>query len=113
MVYRETANDTLWPCKITVMTISLSDTYKPAHPSLAWRAVADEVILVDPTQPDTVVRVFNAVGGAIWLQLDGSRDLAAVARAVAVSYEAPEDEIQADVIAFVETLVAKGVLTLV
>ncbi|MBC7542573.1 MAG: PqqD family protein [Candidatus Sericytochromatia bacterium] len=92
------------------MTLSLADTLKPAHPSLAWRVVGDEVILVDPTQADTVVRVFNTVGGAIWLQLDGTRDLATVAEIVAATYEAPLADIQADVLAFAETLTAKGVL---
>jgi hypothetical protein len=95
------------------MTLSLSDTVKPAHPSLAWRVVGDEVILVDPTQQETVVRVLNGVGGAIWLQLDGTRDLAAVARTVAETYDAPLIAIQEDVLVFVETLLAKGVLTLV
>ena len=94
------------------MTISLSDTPKPSHPSLAWRAVADEVILVDPTQPDTVVRVFNPVAGAIWQKLDGSRDLHGVVLLLAAEFEAPAAEIQADVLAFVDILIGKGLLTL-
>jgi hypothetical protein len=89
---------------------SLHDKPRPAHPALAWRQVGDEVMLVDPTQADTVVRVFNDVAGAIWLRLDGQHDLATVVAAIAAEYDAPPAEIQADVLAFVDGLLAKGVL---
>ena len=93
--------------------VTLADKPRPSHLSLAWRQVADEVILVDPTQADTVVRVFNGVAGAIWLKLDGDHDLATVAQTLAHTYDASESAIQEDVIAFVGELVAMGVLVLV
>jgi hypothetical protein len=90
----------------------LTDRPRPSHPALAWRQVGDEVILVDPTQADTVVRVFNDVAGAIWVRLDGRHDLATVAADLAAEFAAPNAEIEADVLAFVDEMVAKGLLIL-
>jgi pyrroloquinoline quinone biosynthesis protein D len=91
---------------------TLKDKPRPSHPALAWREVGGEVVLVDPTQADTIVRVFNDVAGLIWMRLDGQHDLATIASQLAVEFDAPESDIQADVLAFVDELAGKGVLIL-
>lgn len=90
----------------------LTDRPRPSHPALAWREVAGEVVLVDPTQADTIVRVFNDVAGAMWSQFDGQQDLGTIARCLADTFDAPESEIQADLLVFVDELIAKGLLVL-
>jgi coenzyme PQQ biosynthesis protein PqqD len=95
-----------------IAMVMLTDRPCPSHPALAWRQVGDEVVLVDPTQADTIVRVFNDVAGAIWTLIDGQRDIAAIVCQVAGEFDAPTTEIENDVLAFIDELVGKGLLTL-
>jgi len=55
------------------------------------------VILVDRGQ----MHELNLIAGEIWCRADGTRDAEAVARELAALYEAPYEEILADVVAFV------------
>ncbi len=62
------------------------------------------VILVDRGQ----MHELNLLGGEIWCLADGSRDREAVARELADRYEAPYEEILADVADFVNACAARG-----
>jgi GeoRSP system PqqD family protein len=71
--------------------------------------VADRgwVILVDGGQ----MVELNLLAGEIWCLLDGSRDAAAVSRKLAERFDAPAEEIRADVDEFVAHCVERGWLT--
>ncbi len=81
----------------------------PAHaPGVISRLMDGEAVLVSPAQGK--IRVLNAVGAAIWELADGRRDVAALAQTVAVEYDVPLAQAQADVVAFCTDLVARGVM---
>lgn len=77
-------------------------------PAVISRRMDDEAILIHPAQGK--VRVLNAVGATIWEMIDGQRDLATLAQAVAAKYGIPQSQAEADVSAFCEDLVGRGVL---
>ena len=62
------------------------------------------VILVDRGQ----MHELNLIAGEIWCRADGSRDTAAIARELAAVYEAPYEEILADVEVFVRECAPRG-----
>ncbi len=66
------------------------------------------VIVVDGGQ----MHELNLLAGEIWLLADGSRDCGGIAAALAEVYEAPFEEILADVQAFVAEGAEKGWLRL-
>lgn len=81
----------------------------PVHaPGVISRLMDGEAVLVHPAQGK--VRVLNTVGARIWELADGSRDLAALAAAIATEYEVSPERAQADVSAFCEDLVRRGVM---
>ncbi|MCX7706803.1 MAG: PqqD family protein [Anaerolineae bacterium] len=81
----------------------------PVHaPGVISRLMDGEAVLVHPAQGK--VRVLNRVGARIWELVDGSRDLAAVAEAIAAEYDISPERAQADVSAFCEDLVSRGVM---
>jgi GeoRSP system PqqD family protein len=65
------------------------------------------VILVDRGQ----MHELNLVAGEIWCLADGTRDTEQIARELSAAYEAPYEEILADVRAFVEGGRRRGWLT--
>ncbi|RMG88430.1 MAG: pyrroloquinoline quinone biosynthesis peptide chaperone PqqD [Candidatus Dadabacteria bacterium] len=93
------------------------------NPRLAWRdepaardrivaalergePAGDEgwVLLIDGGQ----MHQLNLLAGEIWLLADGTRDEAAIAAELARRYDAPAEEIRADVEAFVADCLARG-----
>lgn len=50
----------------------------------------------------------NLLAGEIWLLADGTRDAAAIAAALAERYDAPAEEIRADVEAFAADCLRRG-----
>ncbi len=81
----------------------------PVHaPGVISRLMDGEAVLVHPAQGK--VRVLNTVGARIWELADGSRDLAAVAEAIAAEYDVSLARALADVIAFCEDLARRGVM---
>ncbi len=77
-------------------------------PSVLSRLMDGEAVLVHPVQGK--VRVLNSVGAAIWELVDGQRDIAALAQAIAAEYDVPLAQAEIDVNAFCEDLVGRGVL---
>jgi GeoRSP system PqqD family protein len=93
------------------------------NPNIVWRDEPDQreailqaqergedvsdqgwVILVDAGE----MHELNLIAGEIWCLADGSRDARAVALAIAERYEAPFEEILADVEEFVSDSVTRG-----
>jgi len=52
----------------------------------------------------------NEVGGAIWARIDGKTGVAELARALAIEFDVTEQEVAADVAAFIELLATKGLV---
>ncbi len=81
----------------------------PVHaPGVISRLMDGEAVLVHPAQGK--VRVLNRVGARIWELADGSRNLAALAETIASEYDVSRERALADVSAFCEDLVRRGVM---
>jgi len=53
----------------------------------------------------------DEVGGRVWELSDGSRSVREIAGALAAEYDAPEAEIQADVLELLQELMGEGLVT--
>jgi len=76
-----------------------------------YQVVADEAILIH--MKTGVYYSLNQVGTLFWQLLDGSRSVADCATALAQEYNAPRDEIQADLIELGDDLVREGLAEVV
>ena len=65
------------------------------RPSLVWRKVGDEAVILDPDQ--RVLRGLNDTGWQVWELLDGSHTVADIARELAAHYSIPEERTRQDV----------------
>jgi hypothetical protein len=84
------------------------DTYPIPNPQVRGRVVDDEAVLVLPEQGQ--VKVLNQVGASIWALADGSRTVREIASALCAEYAVEPSEAEADALAFVAELEAKGIL---
>ena len=79
------------------------------HPDTAFRQVGDEGGLVAlPGRAE--VKVLNPVGIAVFSKLDGTRDVDALAAAVAGEFDIELSQARTDVIAFLDELQGAGML---
>ena len=76
--------------------------------SVSMRMVHDEVVLLDMSSEQYYG--LNAVGACVIQAVNGGADVDGAVSAVVNAFDAPEDEIRADVMALVEELVATGLL---
>ncbi|MEM7411660.1 MAG: PqqD family protein [Myxococcota bacterium] len=76
------------------------------------RRIADETILVPATRRAREMALFtlNEVGTFVWEHIDGARDTAALADAVAASFDVDVDRARSDVERFLGELLAAGCL---
>lgn len=77
------------------------------------RRVAGQTVLVPVTgQVGRLGEIYllNDVAARVWELLDGSRDLASIVDAVCTEFEAPQERIRTDVLAFLEDLRAHALL---
>lgn len=78
-------------------------------PGLVWREVDDGVVIVSPVGGE--VRALNKLGSDIWLLLDGSNTAGDIIQSLQQSYPSiPEQQLQDDYDAFVESLLARDML---
>ena len=84
--------------------------YPVPHKQVAGRVIDDEAVLVLSETGD--VQVLNAVGARIWELADGARTLADIAQIITAEYDVDAAEASADVLQFVQRLVAEQVLLL-
>ncbi len=71
--------------------------------------IIDEGILLDPETRR--VLVINEVGGKIWSLIDGRRTVAQIVDGILQEYEAPREQVEADVIAFLEQMMEYGLVS--
>ena len=81
-------------------SVSLADGVSSGAPRRVERIVArrgdDAVILLDPDSGNYYT--LDDVGGRIWELCDGSRSIEEIADVLAAEYDAPAEQIRADVI---------------
>jgi len=65
------------------------------RPDVIWRKMGDESVLLNVKSEDYFT--LNEVGTRIWELIDGQTPPTGIARAIAEEFEAPPDEIEADV----------------
>ena len=75
--------------------------------AFVYREIAEETVLV-PVYGQVAdmesIYTLNEVGARIWQLIDGQRTLEEVGKTLAAEYDAPPDEVEADLLEFVETL---------
>jgi hypothetical protein len=76
--------------------------------SVSMRTVHDEVVLLDLSSEQYYG--LNAVGACVIEAVTAGADVDGAVAAVFDSFDAPEEQIRADVVALVEELVANGLL---
>jgi hypothetical protein len=77
----------------------------------AWQALPDEVVVVD--LHGRRVMGLNGTGSHLWQAMDGMRTVAALADSLAAAYCVPVTQARVDTLAFVEAMVARGLLDVV
>ena len=83
--------------------------YPRRHPDTAFRQVGDEGgLVVLPGRAE--VKVLNPVGIAVFSRLDGTRDVDALAAAIAEEFEIELAQAREDVIEFLNELQREGML---
>lgn len=91
----------------------LEAIYTPSE-EVVFRGIEGEFIIVPLTSGigDTEDAIFtlNETGRAIWERLDGQRSLRAVVAGLAAEYEAPSEEIEADVVGLVQELARRKMI---
>ncbi|MGE0040491.1 MAG: PqqD family protein [Vicinamibacterales bacterium] len=80
------------------------------RPDIVFRALGTEAIILN--LESGVYFGLDEVGTQVWTLLL-ERDLGSTVAALAAMYDAPAEQIEADVLALVDQLVAKGLVTLV
>lgn len=75
---------------------------------IIWRMLDENAVVVSPREGE--VRVLNAIGTAIWQLLIDSKDLADIEAYLGQQYEVPKDTARADLLAFLDDLVDRGIL---
>ena len=76
----------------------------------AWQALPDEVVVVD--LHGRRVMGLNATGSHLWQAVDGRRTVEALAASLAASFGVELERARQDTLAFVEAMVARGLLSL-
>lgn len=78
------------------------------NPSVAWRAIDGEAVLIDPATG--TVFVLNRLGARIWGLLEEPRGEDELARALAAEHPAETARIAADVAAFLGSLADRSLV---
>jgi hypothetical protein len=87
--------------------IGLDERPRTRHGLLAQRA-ADSRVVLDPATGQYYA--LDEVSGRIWDLCDGSRSVTEVVAALCEEYDAPREEIQADVLALLAELAGDGLV---
>jgi hypothetical protein len=76
----------------------------------ASRSIDDTAYVLNPETSE--LHAFNEVGGRVWELIDGERTLEEMIAVIADEYDVEPRVAEADVVEFVEILVAKGIVAL-
>jgi hypothetical protein len=74
----------------------------------AWQEIDGEMVVLDARRK--LLRGLNRVGGMVWSLIDGQRSAGEIARLVCASTREPEARVRTDVLAFLTTLRALGLI---
>ncbi len=85
------------------------DSYPVPNPAVVGSIVEGEAVLVLPEQGQ--VRVLNEVGARIWALADGTRTVQDIVTAICTEYDVEPSQAEADALAFLTGLEAKGVIS--
>jgi hypothetical protein len=77
-------------------------------PSVAWNNIDGELAVFDPR--DGRYHALNGSAAAIWREIAEQQPLPAIVARLAERHKAPPDRVAADVSAFVEAALGKGLL---
>jgi hypothetical protein len=88
--------------------MSLQDRLEPS-PDVVTRVLKNETVLMDMASGSYFG--LDAVGTLIWQALDEGETLAAACDRVAESYEIDRAQVEADVAALADAIIAKGLAT--
>jgi hypothetical protein len=88
--------------------MDLTNRFPTPHNQVAGRVIDGEAVLVlaDSGQ----VQVLNEVGARVWELADGTRSLAQIVDEVVSEFDVGAEQAAADVLAFVERLVAERIV---
>lgn len=76
----------------------------------AWQTFDGRVVVLDI--PSRTMFGLNPTAAQVWQQLDGERDLDAIAHTLADNHQLAHERVSCDVIAFAEQLLARGCVEL-
>lgn len=84
----------------------------PAHQaSTQGRLLDAEAVVVLPEKGE--IKVLNEVGARIWALADGSRSVREIAILISTEYAVSSAEAEADTLAFVNDMIAKGIFQVI
>ena len=87
----------------------MPERYPEQNPQAAWRVYDGEAVIVSPQ--DSTLHTLNAVGTLIWEAADGRTAMDAIVARVCDEFEVDRVTAARDAGAFVESLMQKGLLT--
>ena len=79
------------------------------NPNSAYRIYDGRATIVLPQQAE--VNVLNEVGSHVWDRIDGKRTVGQIIESVVEEFETPAETARRDVLEFIETLRAHGMVT--
>jgi hypothetical protein len=90
--------------------MSKLDLYPVPHPQVAGRVIDGEAVVI--LSESNQVNVYNPVGSRIWELADGTRSVKEIVELIINEYEVARERAEADVMSFLDQLVADHVLEL-
>jgi hypothetical protein len=80
------------------------------NPEVVGRMIDNEAVLVLPGKGE--VKVLNEVGGRIWSQIDGQRNIKDIAATINREFNVSQSEAENDTLAFIQQLWDKEIITI-
>ena len=78
------------------------------HPDIAWRAVVDEGLLVNPH--NSQIYPLNPIGLRVWQESEGNKSVSSIIEELFEEFDAPKDVLSQDIVEFVEKLQSENLL---
>lgn len=87
------------------MTTSVQNGVWQKNPSLAWREIDEDTIIISPSE--SVMHELNDTGSFLWKNIDGHRSAADLATLLTQVYDVTHDIALADITALLSELSAR------
>lgn len=88
----------------------MAERYPAQNPRAAWRVYDGRAVIVSPE--DSRLHTLNEVGTVVWQAADGRTPVEEIVALVCREFDVTADRAAADVDAFVDQLVARGLLSI-